>query len=231
MNWSIEDFVYGAIDGAVTTFAVVAGVVGASLSPSIVLILGFANLFADGFAMAIGNYLSAKSKIEYVERERKREEKEVEYLPQEKIKEITDIYFKKGFANELLEDVVNVITSKRKVWVDILMKEKIGSAEIKNENPMSKAITTFSAFNLVGLIPLMPFLLVFLSGFSSIYTLEQVFVYSAIFTGLSFFLIGLIKGKVVNKTPIKSGFNTLTIGGMAALVSFIVGSILSNYIR
>ena len=167
MNWSIEDFVYGAIDGAVTTFAVVAGVVGASLSPSIVLILGFANLFADGFAMAVGNYLSAKSKIEYVERERKREEKEVESLPQEKIKEITDIYSKKGFTNELLEDVVKVITSKRKVWVDILMKEKLGSADIKNESPMSKAITTFSAFNLVGLIPLLPFLLVFLSGFSS----------------------------------------------------------------
>jgi len=230
LNWSIEDFVYGAIDGAVTTFAVVAGVVGASLSPSIVLILGFANLFADGFAMAVGNYLSAKSKIEYVERERKREEKEVESLPQEKIKEITDIYSKKGFTNELLEDVVNVITSKRKVWVDILMKEKIGSAEIRNENPMSKAITTFSAFNLVGLIPLMPFLLVFISGFSSIYTLEHVFVYSAIFTGLSFFAIGMIKGKVVNKSPLRSGLNTLMIGGVAAVVSFLVGDMLSNYV-
>jgi len=61
LNWSVEDFVYGAIDGAVTTFAVVAGVVGASPSPFIVLILGFANLFADGFAMAVGNYLSTKS--------------------------------------------------------------------------------------------------------------------------------------------------------------------------
>ena len=231
MNWSIEDFVYGAIDGAVTTFAVVAGVVGASLSPSIVLILGFANLFADGFAMAIGNYLSAKSKIEYVERERKREEKEVESFPQEKTNEIKDIYFKKGFTNDLLEDVIKVITSKRKIWVDILMKEKIGSAEIKNENPMSKAITTFSAFNLVGLIPLIPFVLVFISGFSSIYTLEHIFVYSAVFTGVSFFIIGLIKGKVVNKSPLKSGFNTLAIGGLAALVSFIVGSILSGYIR
>jgi len=151
-------------------------------------------------------------------------------LPQEKIKEIKDIYSKKGFTNELLEEVVNVITSKRRVWVDILMKEKVGSAEIKNENPMSKAITTFSAFNLVGLIPLVPFIFVFVSGFSSIYTLEQVFIFSAVFTGISFFIIDLIKGKVVNKSPVKSGFNTLTIGGLAALVSFIVGSILSIYI-
>jgi VIT1/CCC1 family predicted Fe2+/Mn2+ transporter len=78
MKWSIEDFVYGAIDGSVTTFAVVAGVVGAALSPSIILILGFANLFADGFSMAIGNYLGTKSQKEYIEKERKREEWEIE---------------------------------------------------------------------------------------------------------------------------------------------------------
>ena len=60
----LPEFVYGGIDGAVTTFAVVAGSIGASLSPFIVLILGFANLFADGFSMAISNYLSVKSQID-----------------------------------------------------------------------------------------------------------------------------------------------------------------------
>lgn len=59
MRWPIQDVVYGATDGAVTTFAVVAGVVGAALSPSIILILRFANLLADGFSMAIGNYLGS----------------------------------------------------------------------------------------------------------------------------------------------------------------------------
>ena len=97
MKWTIEDFVYGATDGAVTTFAVVAGVVGASLSPSIVIILGFANLFADGFAMAVGNYLSTKSKIEYEERERKRQYKEIQDFPELKISEIRNIYSEKGF--------------------------------------------------------------------------------------------------------------------------------------
>jgi VIT1/CCC1 family predicted Fe2+/Mn2+ transporter len=68
MQLSVEDFVYGATDGSVTTFAVVAGVIGAELSPSIVLILGFANLFADGFSMAVGNYLASKTRIEYIEK-------------------------------------------------------------------------------------------------------------------------------------------------------------------
>lgn len=71
MKFFIANFVYGAIDGAVTTFAVVAAVVGASLSPSVILILGFANLFADGFSMAMGNYLALKTHNEYVARERK----------------------------------------------------------------------------------------------------------------------------------------------------------------
>ena len=70
----VGDFVYGAIDGSVTTFAVVSGVAGALLSPSVVVILGLANLFGDGFSMAVGNYLSSKSNIEFVQRERKREE-------------------------------------------------------------------------------------------------------------------------------------------------------------
>jgi VIT1/CCC1 family predicted Fe2+/Mn2+ transporter len=60
----LAEFVYGAIDGSVTTFAVVSGAIGASLSASIVLILGFANLFGDGFSMAISNYISTKSNNE-----------------------------------------------------------------------------------------------------------------------------------------------------------------------
>jgi len=60
----LPEFVYGGIDGTITTFAVVAGVIGASLSSTIILILGFANLFADGFSMAVSNYLSEKSREE-----------------------------------------------------------------------------------------------------------------------------------------------------------------------
>ncbi|MGH9984463.1 MAG: VIT1/CCC1 transporter family protein, partial [Nitrososphaeraceae archaeon] len=80
MNLSVEDFVYGATDGAVTTFAVVAGVFGASLAPSIILILGFANLLADGFSMSIGNYLSTKTQREYIQNQRKKEEWEIDNL-------------------------------------------------------------------------------------------------------------------------------------------------------
>jgi vacuolar iron transporter family protein len=97
MKFSIENFVYGAMDGAVTTFAIVTGVIGASLSPSIIVILGFANLLDDGFSMAIGNYLAIKTQNEFIQRERKSEEWEIDNRIDEEKQEIRDIYSKKGF--------------------------------------------------------------------------------------------------------------------------------------
>ncbi|HEU4447955.1 MAG TPA: VIT1/CCC1 transporter family protein [Nitrososphaeraceae archaeon] len=223
MKWSIEDFVYGATDGAVTTFAVVVGVIGATLSPSIILILGFANLFADGFSMAIGNYLSSKSQREYIEKERRREEWEIENLVEQEKQEIKDIYAKKGFKTELLDEIVNVITSRRKVWIDTMMREELGLIEDKKQ-PLDAAITTFAAFNLVGLIPLIPFIFLHFSGFAIL--TEHAFIYSVIFTGISFFIIGIVRGKIVNKSPLRTGINTLAVGGIAASVAYIVGYLL-----
>jgi len=151
----VEDFVYGATDGAVTTFAVVAGVFGASLAPSIILILGFANLLADGFSMSIGNYLGSKTQSEYIQNQRKREEWEIDNLVEQEKDEIRDIYKEKGFKDDLLDEIVRVITSRRKVWIDTMMKEELGLIEDRRK-PRDTAITTFIAFNAIGLIPLVP---------------------------------------------------------------------------
>src|SRR5687768_13425766 len=126
MRWSIEDFVYGGTDGAITTFAIVSGAFGASLSISVILILGFANLFADGFAMSMGNYLSRRTSKEYIEKERRKEEWSIDNLTKEEEEEIREIYKNKGFEGDLLEDLVKVIISKRKIWVDTMMKEELG---------------------------------------------------------------------------------------------------------
>ncbi len=225
MKWSLEDFVFGATDGAVTTFAVVAGVIGASLSPSIVLILGFANLLADGFSMAVGNYLGTKARREYVEKAREREEWEIDNLIEQEKQEIRDIYIKKGFKDELLEEIVRVITSRRKVWVDTMMREELGLFE-DMRRPRDAAITTLASFNAIGLIPLLPFIAIFVIG-TSVLSAAEAFTYSVIFTGAAFFLIGSIKGKVVHKPMIRSGLNTLLVGAIAAGVAFAVGLLLN----
>jgi vacuolar iron transporter family protein len=209
MKYSIENFVYGAIDGSVTTFAVVAGVIGASLSPSIIVILGFANLLADGFAMAIGNYLAVKTQNEFIRRERIREEWEIDNRVDEEKQEIRDIYLEKGFKEEILEEVVRIITSRRKVWIDTMMKEELGLIEGKY-SPSISAINTFLGFNSIGIIPLIPFIFIHVLGLS-ISTSNALF-YSTVATLSSFFLIGNIRGKVVSKPMIRSGINTVLIG-------------------
>ena len=224
MRWSLADFVYGATDGAVTTFAVVAGVVGASLSPSIVLILGFANLFADGFSMAIGNFLATRAQREYIERAREREEWEIDNLVEQEKQEIRDIYSKKGFKDELLNEIVKIITSRRKIWVDTMMREELGLIE-DNRRPRDTAVTTFLAFNAVGLIPLLPFVGMLATGSST--SANDAFGVSVIFTAAAFLLIGIVKGKVVHKSMIKSGSITLLIGGIAASVAYAVGYLLN----
>jgi VIT1/CCC1 family predicted Fe2+/Mn2+ transporter len=225
MKWFLADFVYGATDGAITTFAIVAGVVGASLAPSIVLILGFANLLADGFSMAVGNYLATKSQREYIERARKREEWEIDNLVEQERQEVRDIYAKKGFKEDLLDEIVRVITSRRKVWVDTMMREELGLIE-DSKRPRDSAVTTFAAFNAVGLIPLLPFVVMSIMGFSTASTIDAFF-YSVIFTAAAFFLIGSVKGKIVQKPILRSGLGTLAIGGIAAAVAFAVGYLLN----
>ena len=219
MKWHFDDFIYGSIDGAVTTFAIVAGVVGASLSPGIILILGFANLFADGFSMAAANYQASKARNEFIEMKRKQEEWEIDNLEDQEKEEIREIYSNKGFKDELLEEVVRIITSRRKVWVDTMMKEELGLIE-DAKSPIDSSVSTFVGFNLVGIIPLMPFMIFIAMGIDPN---SDAFVYSIIFVVAAFFLVGIIKGKIVKKSKIKSGLYTLIIGGVAAMVAYLVG--------
>lgn len=219
MKWHFEDFIYGSIDGAVTTFAIVAGVVGAGLSPGIILILGFANLFADGFSMAAANYQALRVRNEYIQMKRKQEEWEIDNFEDQEKDEIRDIYRKKGFKDELLEEVVRTITSRRKVWIDTMMKEELGLIE-NEKKPLDGSISTFFGFNLIGLIPLIPFMAFIALGIDSN---SEAFTYSIVFVAFSFFMIGIIKGKIVKKSKIRSGIFTLIIGGTAAIIAYFVG--------
>ena len=219
MKIHFDDFIYGSIDGAVTTFAIVAGVMGASLPSSIILILGFANLFADGFSMAVSNHQASKARNEFMQMKRKQEEWEIDNLEEQETNEIRDIYREKGFKDELLEDVVRTITSKKKVWIDTMMKEELGLIE-DEKKPIHSSVSTFVGFNVVGLIPLIPFMVFMIIG---IELNDQAFVYSIVGVCTAFFLVGMIKGKIVKKSMIRSGINTLIIGGIAAAVAYLVG--------
>lgn len=219
----IKDFVYGSIDGVITTFAIVSGVKGAALTPSIILILGFANLIADGLSMSISNYLSVKSEQELYEKERKREEKEVENIPEEERKEIEEIYKKKGFTGKLLNKVVSVITRNKRVWVETMMKEELGLI-VDKINPVISALITFASFVIMGLIPLSTFII----GIYSPFFANNAFSVSLLLTSASLFTIGVVKARLLKKEWYWVGLQTLLIGGIAAIAAYSVGSLLKT---
>ena len=209
----IRDVVYGANDGIITTFAVVAGVAGASLSSNIVLILGFANLLADGLAMAIGNYLGTKSEQEYVEKARAMEEWEIKHVPDCERKEIRDIYQKKGFKGKSLTKMVDLITSNKKLWVDTMMIDELGILPDDNTSPFKNGIATFLSFSIAGLFPLLPYVIL----------PNQSFNFSIIFTGLSLFTVGALRTFITKKNPFIAGLEMLFVGAIAAIVAYTTG--------
>jgi len=221
----IGDFVYGALDGIVTTFAVVAGAIGASLSPGIIMILGFANLLGDGVSMSLGNYLSTKSESEYKDSERAREEWEIENVPEGEKEELRQIYSEKGFRGPLLEQVVDVLTSDKRKWVDAMMLEELNIVH-ERKSPAKGAFATFISFVGVGIIPLIAFVLSFLSP-----SLSGVdFQISLAFTALAIFIAGSARSLVTGKRWFLAGVEMSIVGAIAAGAAYAVGLLLGNVI-
>jgi VIT1/CCC1 family predicted Fe2+/Mn2+ transporter len=116
----------GGIDGCITTFSVVSGSAGAGFSSSVAVILGFANLFADGFSMAISNYESSKAEQEFFDSLKKSELKHIDEIPEGEREEVRQIFKAKGFSGELLEKVVDTITANKSIWLEVMLAEEHG---------------------------------------------------------------------------------------------------------
>lgn len=221
----LGEFVYGGIDGSITTFAVVAGAVGANLDSSVILILGFANLFADGFSMSVGAYLSAKTENDNYQKHKNVEYWEIDNMPDVEREEVREIYRNKGFQGELLEQVVAVICSNRERWVDVMMKEELEMQENKR-SPLRIGAVTFAAFLTIGLIPLLVYVWDFVADFPG-----NTFLIACILTGAAFVGIGWLKTYVTQTSRWRGIAETLLLGIAAAAVSYYVGAFLEAIVK
>jgi len=219
----LRDFVYGALDGTVTTFAVVAGATGATLSLGVILILGLANLMGDGVSMALGSYLSTKSEQEFHKKERERETWEAEHIPEGEREEVREIYRRKGFRPPLLEQVVRHITSDRKLWVDTMMVEELGIIEDR-KSPAKSALVTLLAFVLVGFVPLTTYVFSFMMPSLK----SQLFPMAVVITAVTIFAVGSARSLVIKKKWYRAGTEMLLVGGLAAIAAYGVGALLGG---
>ena len=217
----LRDFIFGAIDGTVTTFAVVSGVSGAGLAAGIVIILGVANLVADGFSMGISNFLGTRAEAQQRERVRRDERRHIREVPEGEREEVRQIFAEKGFSGDGLERVVEVITADPDRWLSTMLREEHGFPA-QGASPWRAALATYIGFMLAGLVPLLPYI------FQAVVPVVtfQPFLWSIILAGLTFFAIGAAKARFVDQRWYLSGLETLVIGGIAAGLAYVIGALL-----
>jgi VIT1/CCC1 family predicted Fe2+/Mn2+ transporter len=210
----LRDVVYGGIDGSVTTFAIVAGVAGAGLSPFIIVALGLANVLADGFSMAAGNYSGTKAELDNIRRIRAIEERHIHLYPDGEREEVREILAQKGLSGRVLDEATDAITANHDNWINLMIEGEYGLGSV-DPHPIKAAMATFLAFLVAGMIPLLPFL----AG------VERAFALSAWMTMGVFFAIGALKSRWSLAPWWRSGGETLLIGGAAASIAYLVGSL------
>jgi vacuolar iron transporter family protein len=222
---NLRDTVYGAIDGTVTTYAVVAGVAGGGLDATVVLILGTANLVADGFSMAVANYMGTRSEERRWHRIRREEEQHIELVPAGEREEVRQLLARDGLEGELLDAATDAVTSDRRRWVEVMMAREHGFAAVRPD-PLRAAVATFLAFAAAGLLPLLAFVVDAFPGIS----VASPFVWSTALAGLAFLGVGAAEGVVVDEPRARSAVRTLVVGGSAAALAYAVGLALGHLV-
>ncbi|MBU0458363.1 VIT1/CCC1 transporter family protein [Patescibacteria group bacterium] len=218
----IQDIVFGGNDGIVTTFAVVAGTTGADLPHSVVIIMGIANLFADGISMGTGSYLAKRSERDNYERLRKEELFEMEDHPELEREEVRQMYRKKGFTGHDLERAVEIITSDKEKWAEIMLNEEHHMDKDAYAHPITHGVLTFISFAIFGCIPLLPYLF----GTAR----ESRFTVAIISTFVALIILGITRSYATRERLIRGPLEVVSVGALGAIVAFGVGVFLKNLV-
>lgn len=219
----IGDIVLGGIDGIITTFAIVSGVEGAHLPYGTVLVLGAANIIADGLSMAVGNFMGISSEIDLYEKEKSIKREQISNAAEEQLLTLQQIFIKKGFSDNVIEHLLADLKSKPELLTETLLHEEKGLSE-ERKKPVKVGLSTFYSFIFFGSIPLLAYL------FALIFNLEEgnLFLYSALLTAFGLFLVGALRSLFTLKSWYRAGGEILLLGGIAGGLSYYVGYLLQE---
>jgi len=226
----VKSLVFGGLDGIITTFAIVAAVAGSGLSPDVVILMGVANLLADGISMGLGDYLSEKAENRFVKHERDREMWETNNFLDGEIKEMIEIYMNKGLSEEDASLIINTMVKYKDFFVDHMIVMELGLMPVEDEDDAwKKGLVTFFSFLLFGSVPVLIYII--LRGVEYGDTnIDVTFLLAIGGTLLTIFVLGVAQGVVTNQNVWMSGLSMLLNGGLAATVSYLAGYLLEQFL-
>jgi len=214
---SFSDIILGGQDGIVNVLGIILGIAAATGDVRIVIVAGLAATFAESVSMAAVAYTSTLADADYYESEREREYRHIQEVPVIEKDEIREIYKRKGFKGELLEQIVDTITENKDVWVAVMMAEEHRLSPISRKGALRSALIVGMSAIVGSLIPIIPFL--FLPITTSMWV-------SVLITALTLFVVGAYKAHIYVGSPGKSGLEMAAIGTISALVGYLVGVLL-----
>jgi VIT1/CCC1 family predicted Fe2+/Mn2+ transporter len=213
--------VFGLQDNSIAILAVLAGVTGGSLQRGQILLAGLAAVIASAISVAIGDYVSSKSELEYFESEINRENAEVEKNSPVEREEVRQIYMKKAkFTEDELSLIVNRITSDKKTWLDTMAKEKLGVVKERFVHPLKVALIMMIAETIGGLVPLASYIVT--------PKVQDGFLGAIAITFSSLFLIGAWKTTFTKKSWRRSGLEMVAAGTLVTVIPYVIGKLLST---
>ncbi|MCX6815220.1 MAG: VIT1/CCC1 transporter family protein, partial [Candidatus Aenigmarchaeota archaeon] len=189
----------------------------ATQDPRMVIIAGLAATFAESVSMAAVAYTSSKAYRDYYRSELEREKREIKEVPKMEEKEIHNIYYKKGFRGRILDIIVKKITSSKKMWLSIMMKEELNLTEDKSSSPVKDAGIVGGSAIVGSVIPLVPFFL---------FNVGTGIIASLIFSVVVLFITGAVKNRITIGHPLRGAVEMAIIGMGAALIGYGIGAIL-----
>jgi VIT1/CCC1 family predicted Fe2+/Mn2+ transporter len=213
----LRPVVFGANDGLVSNLALVMGVAGADPDPAIIVLAGIAGLLAGAFSMGVGEYISVQSQRELLEFQIAFQRKQLREVPDQEHRILAEIYRERGFTPDEAEHFTRRVFADPETAVRLLIFEEVGLDERSIGSPWSAAVGSFLSFTLGAAVPLIPYLAA--AGATAFW----------VSLSLSLGALGLL-GYLISRTTrrhaLYSSARQILLGGVAAAVTYAVGSLI-----
>lgn len=217
---TVRDVVIGMSDGLTVPFALAAGLSGAVASTRIVVTAGLAEIAAGAIAMGLGGYLAVRSDAEHYASERKREQREVEIVPEIEADEVRQVFESYGLSAAESAPVVEALRRHSAAWIDFMMRFELGLEQPDPRRALSSAVTIGGAYIAGGFIPLTPYIISGRVGTALLLSVAVTLAALAVF--------GYVKARFTGTLPLRGALQTMLVGGLAAAAAFGLARLVSR---